>query len=393
MLEFDQKHKCCGCQACAQVCPKGAVAMTPDEEGFLYPVVDQTICVECGLCEKTCPLLHTADNQNSTPQAYAACSLNEEIRMESSSGGVFTLLAEHVLGQGGVVYGAAMEGGRVKHIRAANAEDLILLRGSKYVQSDIGTVYLQAKQDLKAGKAVLFTGTPCQIEGLKAFLRKEYARLICMDIICHGVPSPTVWERYVALREKTAGNPAVQMLFRHKHYGWKAFAMFFEFSDHTVYMSRHRDDLFMKAFLHDLCLRPSCYQCGFKKVNRVSDITVADFWGIENVCPEMDDGKGTSLVIVHSKKGRSAFEAVCPNMRRQEVDFSAAIRGNPAMLRSAAKPKQRDAFMQRSRCEDFEKLVAECAKERIAIRGILKKVLKKAGLLEIAKRAKRRILH
>lgn len=391
MLEFDQKHNCCGCQACAQVCPKGAVAMAPDEEGFLYPVVDQSICVECGLCEKVCPMLRDAQEQGGNPRAYAACNLNEEIRMESSSGGVFTLLAEHVLGQGGVVYGAAMENSRVKHIRIVNAEDLTLLRGSKYVQSDIGKAYLQAQQDLETGKAVLFTGTPCQIEGLKAFLRKEYDRLICMDIICHGVPSPMVWEKYAALREKKAGSSAARVSFRHKRFGWHGYEVLFEFANHTAYEQHHADDSFMRAL--DLCLRTSCYRCRFKKVNRVSDITVADFWGIKRVCPEMDDDKGTSLVIVHSQKGRAVFDAICPGMRYREVDFEAAIRGNPAMSRSAVKPKQRDIFMQRVRTEDLEKLVAQYAKKRISIKRMIMKALRKVGLLETAKQVKARMFH
>lgn len=391
MISLNQKYNCCGCQACAQSCPKGCISMAADDEGFLYPVVDEARCVQCGLCEKVCPELQSTGDQTGTLKAYAAWNLDENIRLASSSGGVFTLLAEYVLEQGGAVYGAAMEGSNVKHIRATDAEELPRLRGSKYVQSDIGTTYSQAKQDLKTGKDVLFTGTPCQIEGLRAFLQKDYSQLVCMDIICHGVPSPMVWQKYVALREKAAGAPAARMFFRHKKYGWKTYAVLFEFSNKTAYARRFGDDPFMQVFLHDLCLRPSCYQCSFKKINRISDITVADFWGIKNVCPKMDDDKGTSLVIIHSKKGQEIFQSLGSKMNYQEVPFEAAIRGNPAMIRSAKKPKLRDTFMQRIQTGDFEKLAAAYAKDPVTATGVLKKLLKKAGLLEIAKKLKKRL--
>lgn len=385
MIQIQQKHTCCGCQTCAQACPKGCITMKADEEGFLYPVIDEAVCVQCGLCERMCPVLHDSESKLGTPKAYAAYTFNEEVRLASSSGGVFTLLAEYVLAENGVIYGAAMENFRVKHIRISDSEGLALLRGSKYVQSDIGQTYIQAKADLEAGKTLLFTGTPCQIEGLKTFLRKEYEKLITMDIICHGVPSPMVWEKYVAWQEKAAGAPAARMLFRYKKYGWKTYAVLFEFLNKTMYVRRYRDDLFMRAFLHDLCLRPSCYQCSFKKINRVSDITIADFWGIQKVCPEMDDDKGTSLVIVHSEKGAEIVKVLSDKMRCREVDFTEATKSNPAMIRSAVKPKYRGAFMQKVQNENFEDLVRKYAKDRVTVKGIVKAILEKLGLLEIIK--------
>lgn len=384
---------CCGCQACAQACPKSCITMKPDKEGFSYAVIDETVCIQCGLCEKVCPVLQKKEKKQEMPKAYGAYCRNEEIRLASSSGGVFTLLSEYVLDLGGVVYGAAMEYFRVKHIRVSERGGLAQLRGSKYVQSDINGTYVRAKADLEAGRTVLFTGTPCQIEGLKAFLRKDYENLIAVDIICHGVPSPLVWEKYVALREKTAGAPATQALFRHKKYGWKEFSVSFKFSNKAEYICRFSEDIFMKAFLYDLCLRPSCYQCSFKKMNRVSDLTIADFWGADEVCSEMDDDKGTSLVILHSERGEAIFRSISEQMRYMETDLTEALKHNPAMTRSAEKPRHRDAFMEKVHTEDLKVLVRKYARDKLSAKKILKAVFARLGLLESIKTWKKRWLN
>lgn len=392
MIQIQEKHNCTGCQACSQICPQNCIQMCADQEGFLYPVVDEKNCVQCGLCEMVCPVLQNTEEKRDTPKAYAAYNLNEEIRLASSSGGVFTLLAEHVLDREGILYGAAMVGTQVKHIRVADRKGLELLRGSKYVQSDIAQTYVLARDDLEAGKTVLFTGTPCQIGGLKSFLRKKYDHLIAVDIICHGVPSPMAWERYITLREKEAGASAKQIFFRHKKCGWKKYALFLEFSNRTEYAGCRHDDPFLRAFRRDLCLRPSCYQCSFRKVNRVSDITLADFWGIEKVCPEMDDDQGTSLVILHSDKGEEIFRSLRLKMNCREVPFEAAIAGNTAMIRSGKKPEQRDSFMRRVQTENFDQLAAAYTKDPVTVKRILKKMLQKAGLLQTVKNLKKRVL-
>lgn len=391
MIQLQEKKHCCGCQACAQICPKGCITMAEDEEGFRYPQVDADKCVQCGRCEAVCPVLHSAEDTGREPEAYAAYSLDPEIRRESSSGGVFTLLAERILEENGAIYGAAMEGSRVQHIRVADMEGLSRLRGSKYVQSDMAGAYLQAKADLDAGKMVLFSGTPCQIEGLRTFLRKDYDKLLCVDMICHGIPSPKVWQSYVSLREKAAGAPAARMSFRHKKYGWKSYAVFFEFANKTAYDRRHGDDPFMRVFLHDLCLRPSCYECRFKKLGRVSDITMADFWGVTGIQPEMDDDGGTSLVLIHSQKGRDIFEAIQPRMRCQSTDGKAAIAVNPAMLHSVKKPKNRERFLAELQTDNFEALAAKYAKDPFQPKEALKKLLQTLGLLETAKKIRKRL--
>ena len=396
MISVEQKHLCCGCQACAQSCPKSCIVMPPDEEGFLYPVVDAATCVNCGLCERVCPVLNSTEQiKDTVPVAYAAYNLDEKVRLESSSGGIFTLLAEDVLEKNGVVYGAAMVGSVVKHIRVDNCEALYALRGSKYVQSDIGQTYLQAKKDLEEDRTVLYTGTPCQIEGLKAFLQKEYDNLICMDMICHGVPSPMIWSKYVAFREKKAESPMLRMSFRHKHYGWKTYAVAFEFSNATAYVCKHRYDPFMRAFLNDMCLRPSCYHCAFKKVNRVSDITVADFWGIAGLCEDMDDDKGTSLVLVHSDKGEEIFSKINQQLQCRAVEFEKAIKGNPAMIHSAKQPENRELFMRESQSASFSAVVKKYTKNPFNIKAWLKNglkiILKSVGLLGVVKRIKKKM--
>lgn len=384
------KKACCGCGACAQACPVNCIRMAADAEGFRYPEVDEAKCIQCGLCQKICPVMHKNSRISSTPKAYAAYNLDEKVRMASSSGGVFSLVAEHVLAGNGVVYGAALtKDQKVRHIRVTDPEAMAALRGSKYVQSDTDGIYLQVKRDLDAGRPVLFTGTPCQVAGLRSFLRKEYDNLFCMDIICHGVPSPMVWEKYVAHRENIAESPVTQISFRNKSQGWKTYAVNFGFSNDAEYLEDYRKDAFMRAFLQDLCLRPSCYACAFKTANRISDMTLADFWGIENVCPEMDDDKGTSLVLLHSKTGEMLFEAIRGNLRYREVDFEAAVKGNPAITESARKPENRDNFMEDIQTNSFDEVAVRYVKRQISFRDIVKSILAKLKLLGLAKKLKR----
>lgn len=348
MIQIDDKRKCCGCSACAQACPKRCITMRSDEEGFVYPQVETEKCVGCGICEKVCPVLRAVPEPDGEPQAYAAYNKNETERLESSSGGIFTLLAKAVLKRGGVVFGAAMaeDCRTVYHLAVESENELYRLRGSKYLQSTIGTAYQEAERCLKAGRDVLFSGTPCEIEGLRSYLRREYENLLCVDVICHGVPSPKLWEKYVRYREDRAGSAARRTFFRHKKYGWKTYAVLFEFSNNTAYEQILSKDLFLQMFLQDLCLRPSCYACAFKKKNRLSDITLADFWGCGDVCPELDDDKGLSLVLVHSARGKRMMSALNGEMVCQSVEPNQALwGGNPSLIKSCPEPEKRSAFM------------------------------------------------
>ncbi|MBQ8837136.1 MAG: Coenzyme F420 hydrogenase/dehydrogenase, beta subunit C-terminal domain [Clostridia bacterium] len=321
--------------------------MTSDTEGFLYPQIYKEKCVDCGVCEKACqstnPLISTNEFE-----AYACVNNDENVLSQSSSGGVFTLLAVQILKLRGVVFGAAFDDSFVvRHICVENVDDLQKLRGSKYVQSDIGTAYRDAEKFLKEDRYVLFTGTPCQIDGLLHYLKKPYERLYTQDVICHGTPSPLVWDKYVSYREKKASSKVSRVSFRHKKLGWKDYSVLFDFANGTCYEQNHTKDIFFQGFLANLFLRPSCHNCFFKSINRNSDITLADFWGVEKTLPEMFDERGVSLVLVNSRKGRELLELIKEQIRYQPVDSQIALRHNPSVYRSAKPSKNRHEFFSR----------------------------------------------
>ncbi|WP_303790531.1 Coenzyme F420 hydrogenase/dehydrogenase, beta subunit C-terminal domain [Ruminococcus flavefaciens] len=381
MIILDDKTNCSGCHACANACPKNCISMVSDEEGFWYPQVNKEKCIDCGLCEKVCPIIHKwqPDDSRKTT-AIAAINLNEEIRLESSSGGIFTLIAEKIIDQGGVVFGAAFSDDfkSVRHICVDNKADLEKLRGSKYVQSKISDTYKHAKEYLDSGRKVLFSGTPCQIGGLYSYLRKPYENLLTQDIICHGVPSPMVWEKYVEKRERKAASEMQRVFFRHKKYGWKSFSMAIEFTNHTKYIRTLLEDPYMRLFLSNSCLRPSCYSCSFKTESRQADISLADFWGVQYTAPKMDDDKGTSLVIIHSEKGVNLIKSISPFIVSQEIDMDVVLRYNPALIQSASKNAHREAVFARISSYDIEDIVNDLFP--IKLKSKVKSVLSKIGI-------------
>lgn len=365
-----KKKDCVGCYACENICPINCVSMTTDEEGFWYPRVNNSKCVRCRKCIEACPTVNNKTIKNE-PVAYACINKNEVIRLESSSGGIFTLIAEEIIDNNGIVFGAEFnEKFEVVHGYIDSKEDIKKFRGSKYVQSKIGDTYTQAKQLLNSGKEVLFTGTPCQIAGLKAFLGKHYKNLLCVDFICHGVPSPKVWERYVEYRKKIAKSSVQRIAFRQKNEGWKRFSVLFLFKNGTEYRKNFRQDLYMKAFLKDICLRPSCYDCKFKTLHRDSDITLADFWGIEKILPDMDDDKGTSLIFINSKAGQTMFDKIKDKMFFKEVDIKEAIKYNVSAIRSVNLNPKRNEFFSKIDDEPIDRLIKKCCKEKLRIRLI-----------------------
>ena len=302
MIEIKDKKDCCGCHACQQTCPHGCITMQVDQKGFLYPVVDKLNCIECGRCEKVCPVINL--HEESTPiQIRTFVHPDENIRSNSSSGGFFSMLATYVLERGGVVFGARFdERWNVVHDYIQTEEQLPLLQGSKYLQSVIGDSYVKAEKFLKEGILVLFTGTSCQIAGLKTYLRKEYELLLTMDVICHGVPSPIVWNSYLQLI--TANESGIQAIsFRDKTTGWKNYSFALRKQDDSLFTEPFTQNLYMKGFLNNFFLRPSCYNCPAKKGKANSDFTVGDFWGIDKILSELDDDKGVSVVLINSKKG------------------------------------------------------------------------------------------
>ena len=388
LITVTEKSKCSGCHACYNACPKGCIQMIADEEGFWYPQVDKSTCVNCEICEKVCPVIHKfiSDNSRGT-RALAAINSDTETRLISSSGGIFTLLAEWILKKKGVVFGATFSDDfqTVNHIYIDDVNNITKLQGSKYVQSKIGTAYEDVKSFLDMGRMVLFTGTPCQIGGLYSYLRKNYPNLFTQDIICHGVPSPLVWKKYLEERERKAKSRTTKVFFRNKKYGWKAYSVFLEFTNKKVYIKGLSEDSFMRAFLSNACLRPSCYNCSFKSVKRQSDLTLADFWGVQSVSPELDDDKGTSIVIIHSKKGEELFSGIRNQIICTDTNLELIKKYNSSIVESAKINPNRRAFMDELQVKSFDKTVDKYFK--ISIKRRIRIILTKSGLIKVLKKS------
>lgn len=378
MINIQDKKDCCGCSACVQCCPKQCVKLYEDEEGFLYPKVDNSICIDCGLCERVCPVLNQAEERKPI-EVFAAKNPNEEIRKESSSGGIFTLLAEQTIDAGGVVFGVKWnEHFEAVHDYTETKEGLVAFRGSKYVQSQTGYTFKQAEEFLKQGRQVLYSGTPCQIAALKLYLRKDYENLLAVDIICHGTPSPGVFRWY--LSEEIAKEAARQsgkkiqfrsslpissiakadvlareqgfeiedIRFRDKQFGWKKYSFVLTLENLSSILNNRisissplNENAFLRGFLRDIYLRPSCYACPAKSGKSGSDITLADYWGIQHLMPELDDDRGVSAIIVNTEKG----ENIIPKMiKLHSTTYQDLIEGNPSLVKSCISPQCRSSF-------------------------------------------------
>lgn len=370
MIEILYKKDCCGCTACAGKCPKQCISLKEDEEGFLYPHVNRDACIDCGLCETVCPVINQSNGQPLL-HVYAAKNRNEEIRLKSSSGGIFTLLAEETLKERGVVFGARFdENWEVKHDYTETVEGLAAFRGSKYLQSRMEDNYKKAETFLKQGRKVLFSGSPCQIAGLKKFLRKEYGNLLAVDFICHGVPSPKVWRMYLdetckKIIEQGGKNSVSSVLtnggrkscveaigFRNKILGWKKYSFSLQLNSvligtgkNTVGLCEpHPENIFMRGFLSNLYLRPACHQCAAKSGKSGSDLTIADYWGIGRFMPDFDDDRGVGLVLVNSTKGEKLYNTLSACMESRETGIEDALCCNAGFKATIAIPSQRSKF-------------------------------------------------
>lgn len=344
---------CCGCEACRSVCPKNCISMKVDKEGFVYPQVDLSRCIDCKLCEKVCPVLHPVPSTK-IPSVYAGINNDTNIRLQSSSGGIFTLIAEHILQKNGVVFGACFdEQWNVVHRYTETKDGLSRFRGSKYVQSHIGESFLQAKRFLDEGREVLFSGTPCQIAGLKNFLRKPYQNLLTVDVVCHGVPSPKIWQKYLYesvckvyhIRRGSSlslADKITNINFRSKEKGWKTFHIKIEYQNGKTDLISVNKDVYMKTFLSNLSLRPICYDCPTKLHHTQSDITLADFWGVDSLLPNIDDDKGCSLILVHNAHALSLLKSLDCQLQEQNLDEAIAF--NPSIIHSVKEPINRNFF-------------------------------------------------
>lgn len=356
--------QCTGCGACERICPFGAISMGPDAEGFLYPRVNFSLCRNCGLCGRLCPANHRPKDVSSQPQCYAVWA-EDEVRRCSSSGGVFTLLARQIFKHNGVVYGAAFEPDwSVKHRAACDESQLAALRGSKYVQSNAAACFAEIRDRLEKGQPVLFTGTPCQVAGLHAFLQKEYAHLITADCVCHGVPNNEVWQKY--LSDNFDKSAIASLSFRDKaKLGWQtaALSVYFKDGSHTAQPS------YVNGFNQNLFLRPACAACSYTSVHRMTDFTLADFWGIDGVDPSANDLKGTSLLLVHTPKARQLLEQIRPHVKfLKEYPLSALDATPNYPLRHSSKPHEaRASFFREFRQTAFNALVDKLLYHRFEV--------------------------
>lgn len=421
MINFQNKQDCCGCSACVQRCPKQCISLHEDDEGFLYPQVGLDTCIDCGLCEKVCPVLHQAEE--CVPlEVFAAKNPNEKIRMESSSGGIFTLLAEQTIEAGGVVFGVRWN----EHFEAVHAytetkEGLAAFRGSKYVQSRVGDTFKQAEQFLKQGRQVLYSGTPCQIAALKLFLRKDYQNLLAVDFICHGTPSPGVFRWYLSeefakeaarlsgkkiqfrsslpipsiakadVLAREQGFEIEDIRFRDKRVGWKKFSFVLSFKTfskvttagekNSVSLSYTLDKhAFMRGFLKDLYLRPSCHACPAKSGKSGADITLGDYWGIQSLMPELDDDIGVSAITVNNEIGRQALQTTTAEL--YNASYQDLCVKNPALIHSCRIPTNRPRIFV-SGTENFHQRIQSLCriplkqKVKAKVFSILRNVLRK----------------
>lgn len=352
MIEKDKKN-CSGCTACMAVCPKRAITMHVDEEGFQYPSVDEKQCISCGLCEAVCPFQQQSEKKQQYPQAYAMKHHNDKIRHNSATAGIFTAVSDVILHRGGIIYGASYdENFIVRHSGAVSAEERDTMRGSKYTQSDMGDVYRQIKKELTEGREILFTGTPCQVAGLKSYIIQSSGKqadnlmenLVTCDIICHGTPSPLIFHEWIQYMEKAAKSKIKDICMRDKDMGWMSHAWKVSMQNGRQY----RENIWIQYYKHWMyshyILRPSCHHCVFTNLNRPGDITLGDFWNIDNVCPDMKDALGVASVLINSKKGEDILKQIEVNCEIKSIKTEDCLQ---EQLKESAKPaKDREAFWQ-----------------------------------------------
>lgn len=357
-LDIIPTKDCCGCEACANICPKDCISMQPDEQGFMRPQFDEEICIHCDLCRKACPILNEKV-VGVNPKVMACKNRDNDVRATSSSGGVFTAIAEQIIADGGCVYGAAFnENLEVEHIRIDTVSELARLRGSKYIQSRIGDCFKQTKEDLRCGKAVLFTGTPCQIAGLRSYLGKSYDKLYCIEVVCHGVPSPAIFRHYISTLEQQHGAKVISFNFRDKVESWQRYSLSAQFDNGTTMRQRGAENPFQRGFIADLYTRPSCTACQFKQFASGADLTLGDFWGSGIFGAEYNDDQGISLVCINSSKGELLSERAQKGLFDVRTStLEEATLFNPCVVRSTTMHPKSNQFWKVYRDEDFGALV------------------------------------
>lgn len=352
---------CAGCGLCAAVCPTHAIEMRTDNEGFLIPEIDELKCIKCDSCENSCIVLHPNSKRNENTSVYAAFNLDDAVRLESTSGGVFSLLAEDFLRRThGIVVGAAYtDAFDVEHIAISEVEDICKIRQSKYIQSDMTQIY-HTLDKVRGQRAIMFAGTPCQVAAAARYTSGWKQEIIYIDFICRGVNSPLVFHKYLKNLENQYNSKIIKVWFKNKEYGWNKFHTRIEFANGEVYSADRYNDAFMRGFLkHNLYMRESCFDCKYKGVQRQSDITLADFWGVHLSNPDADIEKGVSAVIVHSDTGRRLLAGVEDRLYLEEKQVSDVIKGNVCINESVIKKKDGIKFWKQLNDNNFVKLIKE----------------------------------
>lgn len=359
MIKILKPEDCCGCTACASICPQQCIAMKADEEGFAYPHVNAEKCVECGLCEKVCPVKNREQTPESLLESYVLRNNCDDVLMNSPSGGAFSAMAQILLEENAAVYGAVFDTDwTVRHLRTEDASMLGRFRGSKYVQSDMTGIYPQVKSDLRRGGTVLFSGTPCQVDGLMRYLGKDYPKLYTVDVICHGVPSPKLWRLYRGYQEQRFGSDLAEANFRNKTYGYHSGSMRLRFENGREYYGSARVDYMLKAFFKEIASRPSCYDCPVKKLEHRADLSLYDCWNADKLLGYPCDDRGYTNVLAHTEKGRELLERMRPLCFVQKVDTEQAVALDGVMIQKSAVPnKNRGLFYQSLDADGLKKTV------------------------------------
>ena len=326
MIKIKHKEDCCGCTACQQVCPKSCISMHNDEQGFAYPRIDSEKCIDCHLCEKVCPVINQYMPKESPMKCYLAKSRNDDVRSQSSSGGIFTELAKYTIEQKGVVFGVRFnERWQAVYDFTETMEGVDAFRGSKYVQADINSSYAKVKEYLKAGRLVLFSGTPCYVSGLNHFLKEEYPNLLTIDIVCHSIPSPKIWQMYLGELEQRNNAHVTDVTFRDKSNGWSNYSLGVRLKtaegNECSIIESHFENVFSRGFADDIITRPSCSQCPARNYKSNSDITIADAWAINKYHPQQNDEKGISHIMLNTNKGIAVFSELLEGIDATSIPY------------------------------------------------------------------------
>lgn len=397
MIDISEKNMCCGCAACVGICPKDCIKMKEDEEGFQYPSIDKSKCIECGACEKVCPVLNYAEKKPFEQKGYVVQHKNPSVLRESTSGGAFTAIAKYTLNRGGVVFGIELTDDlTAKRTYIEKESELYRFRSSKYVQNCEEGVHRQVKAFLKEGRCVCFSGTPCQTEGLRNYLGKDYENLILVDVVCHAVQSPLIFRKYIEYQEQKTGSKVKTVKFRDKHYGYKYSTLnLITDKNQGSYHQGVESDPWLRAFFSNICDRPSCHNCRFRSRYRKSDITIWDCFNAGRFSKELDNDKGATRVLIHTKKGETVFNEVCSELNYAEADPEALVSTVKEMKESPKPNERRTAFFQDAGSLDSRELFEKYFPKTLKVRAehAVRLTCYKLGIYSVMKKLFVKITH